>query len=395
MKNQLIIKLLSKQEMDIRFSSSKKLRYLVDPDLLKLLNHYKSKLDNEINQKKWDYSKKLTNKYELVHNGNNRINNYNIANYIPISRSYYKLWEILYVIKDKISKNDIKVSTIAEGPGGFMECLINFRNKFYPNKKDLYYGITLKSDSKEVPSWKDNKLFKNIDISYGEDGTGNLYYYNNLIHYINHVGWNECDIVTADGGFDFSVDFNKQEENMYRLLLSEIILALATQKKGGIFVCKFFNMYTVPTIKLYYLLNNFYEYTFIIKPKMSRPANSEKYIVCVNFKGIRRCYLNKLLDIIKYYNIFKEYQPDINITDVFNHIDVNFYDIITKFNNYITKKQIKYLEETFKIINNDYKYDYIKKQHIYYGIKLCKDYEIDVNYNNKYVKSSINNKKRP
>ena len=85
----------------------------------------------------------------------------------------------------------------------------------------------------------------------------------------------------------------------------------------------------------------------------------------------------------------------VNITDVFNHIDVNFYDIITKFNNYIAKKQIKYLEETFKIINNDYKYDYIKKQHIYYGIKLCKDYEIDINYNNKYVKSSINNKKRP
>ena len=37
--------------------------------------------------------------------------------------------------------------------------------------------------------------------------------------FINRVGYHSCEIVTADGGFDFSNDFNQQEEVFLQLFL--------------------------------------------------------------------------------------------------------------------------------------------------------------------------------
>ena len=39
------------------------------------------------------------------------------------------------------------------------------------------------------------------------------------------------DLVTADGGFDFSIDFNQQEQMAGKLILTEILYAIIMQKK--------------------------------------------------------------------------------------------------------------------------------------------------------------------
>ena len=46
------------------------------------------------------------------------------------------------------------------------------------------------------------------------------------------------DIVTGDGGFDFSVNYDDQEYLALKLILSQIAYALTIQKKGGIFILK-------------------------------------------------------------------------------------------------------------------------------------------------------------
>ena len=55
------------------------------------------------------------------------------------------------------------------------------------------------------------------------------------------------------------------------------------QKKGGTFIIKFFDMFTYASMELLYLLKSFYKTVIITKPKTSRYANSERYIVCRNF----------------------------------------------------------------------------------------------------------------
>ena len=106
------------------------------------------------------------------------------------------------------------------------------------------------------------------------------------------------DIITADGGFDFSIDFNQQETLATNLLFAQVSFAISMQKTNGHFILKIFDIFTKTTCDILYLLSTLYKQVFIIKPNTSRLANSEKYIVCKFFKG--NC--SYLID-----NIMREY----------------------------------------------------------------------------------------
>jgi hypothetical protein len=57
------------------------------------------------------------------------------------------------------------------------------------------------------------------------------------------------------------------------------------QKTGGNFVLKIFDIFKFKTVEIIFLLSNLYEYVYIYKPYTSRIANSEKYIICKNYKN--------------------------------------------------------------------------------------------------------------
>jgi cap1 methyltransferase len=48
-----------------------------------------------------------------------------------------------------------------------------------------------------------------------------------------------------------------------------------------------FDTFSSLSIEILYLLSYLYETVYITKPLSSRPANSEKYIVCINFKMVQ------------------------------------------------------------------------------------------------------------
>ena len=54
----------------------------------------KSKIDELQNISEWDKMKKIANPYELVYTSYNNKRKDSIADYKPISRSFFKLWEI-------------------------------------------------------------------------------------------------------------------------------------------------------------------------------------------------------------------------------------------------------------------------------------------------------------
>ena len=119
-------------------------------DELLLTNLYKNKckIDN-VDINKWEKYKKLYNDYEYIYTSSNKSKN--ISDIIPISRSYFKIHEIL---KD-FNINDLEYcSCIAEGPGGFINCLLNNYNI------KCIYGITLLSNDRKIPFWS-SKLFNN------------------------------------------------------------------------------------------------------------------------------------------------------------------------------------------------------------------------------------------
>ena len=296
---------------------------LISKTLHDYLNTTKTEID--IHYDMWDKVKKYTNPYEYIHS---QIPNCKIAvsKYKPLSRSYFKFIEIANTFSLMDYNNGTgesgKSFHLAEGPGGFIEAMVNLRK----NSADTYYGMTLLNSDSNVPGWHKSQHFlnknSNVIIERGSSGDGDLLNPDNLQYVHDHYK-NSMDIVTGDGGFDFSIDFNQQESMSAKLLFAQICYALIVQKKGGHFVLKFFDTFSRASVEMIYILNVFYENVYIMKPYTSRYANSERYVVCKKFKPasttqylstftsilknmMTKCYVTSLLkEPIPYYFIIK------------------------------------------------------------------------------------------
>lgn len=253
-------------------------------DLSKDLQDHKMKIGEFYTNKKWDKFKKQTNFFELIFTTGHHLPS--LSSYLPISRSFFKHWEILHDFKDALAfpATGMRIACLAEGPGGFIESFVHYRKQ----NTDKIFGVTLISSDRCVPMWKLSKSMiekANITLLYGKDKTGSLYKKENVDDYVEKIGPASCDYITADGGFDFSNNFDNQEEISMQLISSEIYTALRLQKKGGAFLLKIYDINLLSTKKLLWILKQNYETLNFIKPLTSRPANSEKYILCIGFRG--------------------------------------------------------------------------------------------------------------
>lgn len=354
------------------------------------LTDIKKQISNYEN--KWNIYKSFINPYEYIHC---IIPNKKkcISKYRPISRSYFKMIEICNFFDIHLQFNfPINTFHLAEGPGGFIEAFVNLRNNPY----DTYTGMTLiDNNNRNVPSWKKGEFFlkkhKNVNIESGSDLTGNILSIENFDNIISKYG-EKMDIITADGGFDFSVDFNNQEINMVSLLFAQISYGLCIQKKNGTFIIKIFDAFFMNTINIIALLSSFYNTVYITKPCTSRYANSEKYIVCKGFLHSSnsefypffRTALNKMININ---NELNNTNTNTNINIYINNIlTVNipflFLNKIEEINTIIGHQQIDCIHSTILLIENKNKELKLKsliKNNIQKCIKWCIKNKIQYN----------------
>jgi hypothetical protein len=303
-----------------------------------VLTRYKNKITEHYKNKLWDRYKKLANEYELIFTTPNTGSN--ISLYCPVSRSFFKMWEILHDFKSEIglSNTPINAMFLAEGPGGFAEAFVKLRNGL----GDSCYGISLKSANKNVPEWR---YQQGVTVCYGADGTGDLYNKANLDYMSDNLP--KMHLITADGGFDFSNDFNGQEESSIKLILCEIYSAFVLQEEGGSLVLKIYDMFHEHTLKIVSLLKIYYENIYIVKPLSSRPANSEKYLVCTGFSMSDASTLFALGNLVGQYG-------DVALNEFFNSIQHNAGVLhgLVSYNVYYTLRQAYYIEQTICYIND-------------------------------------------
>lgn len=339
-----------------------------------------TKYQIEKNYEKWDIYKKYTNPYEYIHTSYDKYNN--ISSLKPLSRAYYKMVEIINhfdLLGDYKYKN-MNSFHLAEGPGGFIQAFVTMRN----NINDKYYGMTLVNSNTNAPGWRKSTTFlkhnPNVIIESGITKTGDLYSFDNLLYILETYKHNKFDVVTGDGGFDFSIDFSKQEVNALRLIFSQILFALCLQKNKGKFVLKMFDLFNKSSIDLIYMLNLVYDKVYITKPKTSRFANSEKYIVCIGFnEEIFNRIKDKLIKIfIVFENIdFNKYAVISFINTKYNYI---FHKEIQEFTSVIGQQQLTVINNTLALIknphNNSNKMQQNKKNNILKCIEWCKQNNI-------------------
>ena len=348
-------------------------------NLSNYLKSSKEKIDTVYNY--WDQVKIYTNPFEFIHT-NIPNNNISISKYKPISRAFYKLLEIYNMFNLLDYAQPIKTFHLAEGPGGFIEATMYLRK----NTKDAYYGMTLLEDDKNTPGWKKSidflEKYPNINIERGVDNTGNLYNEENYKHCCKTYK-DSFEIITGDGGIDFSQDFNNQELLASRLILTQVFYALSMQKKNGTFILKIFDIFNKTSVDIVYLLSYYYKTVYIVKPNSSRYANSEKYIVCRYFKNTLNINIKmKFFGILKLLNNIKF--ENYNITSILN-LDQNLYflNIIQEINHILGQRQMENILYTIKLIGNKDKYkekiEKMKNTNIQRSIKWCEDNGVEIN----------------
>lgn len=310
-----------------------------------LVTKYKDKITEYYKNKTWDKYKKLSNEYEMIFTSPSAHSN--ITSFNPVSRSFFKLWEILHDFENIImlaNNAPMKVAFLAEGPGGFTEAFLHKRN----NSADECFGITLRSNyNKNIPDWKIPNL-ERLKLCYGKDGTGNLYSLPNIEHFVQTVGSGSVDFITADGGFDFSSDFNNQEELSYRLIISEVLCALMLQKQGGSFLLKIYDCFNEHTLKLLHVIKKFYDHIYFIKPLTSRPANSERYLLCTGFRIDKASEWQSTIEYMKI--VVDLYEND---AKMFDQVPYDYHTMhhIVMYNYYYTMRQVYYIQRTINYIN--------------------------------------------
>jgi 23S rRNA U2552 (ribose-2'-O)-methylase RlmE/FtsJ/DNA-directed RNA polymerase subunit E'/Rpb7 len=293
-----------------------------------LLNEKKDALADKKDPLKvqyWEtYMRPFMNDFEIIGN-NNYFPNDSIFTLDPrpFSRAYYKLVEIIADSELLLDFEDeaINVLLLGEAPGGFIHAMVDARKNNPYHEQDRYTAITapvnpelgvdkdwntnLRKDAVQYLAGMKNKDLLTIDLT---DAT-------KIKDFLESTEDDDTkmQIITADGGTDVesSDNYNYQEMIHYKLFYGEILMALGSQAKKGHYVMKIYDIYTDVTNQLVQLLANFYEKITIIKPNTSRPANSERYLVCKYFRGLHDFPMDEHLALLKAWNAEEK---DISVT---------------------------------------------------------------------------------
>lgn len=287
----------------------------------RVLQQSKGEINLCYQEGKWDDYKKITNPYEYIFLSWNRRSSRSVATRQPLSRSYFKmveLWKRLDLSNEfqALSHKGITTAHAAEGPGGFIEACTTMLERGGLTLQSAK-AITLRSDAKNVPGWRKAQRFLQqwpmITIHDGQDGTGNILLEANQDAFVVSVRTDHpegVNLFTADGGFDFSSDYNAQEDSVLPLLLAEIILGIRVLAKGGICIVKCFDTFERSTQDLLWLASRAFREWGLIKPRTSRAGNAERYFVGKGFLGGIEDILDVLLSYQRMgkfsYSILKE-----------------------------------------------------------------------------------------
>lgn len=229
---------------------------------------------------------------------------------------------------------------VCAGPGGFTEYVL-FRKQW----KSKGFGFTLRREND----------FKLDDFSAGPCETFHPYYgpredgdvfwpenqnaFRKLI--MKQTKGKGVHFMMSDGGFSVEGQENIQEILSKQLYLCQCLIALMIVRVGGHFVTKLFDIFTPFSAGLVFLMYRCFDEVSIFKPNTSRPANSERYLIC---KG-KRPNTQKVLDYLYHVNTILQKRD--KTKDVLHLVpldilksDNKFFDYLKTSNDELGRRQI-------------------------------------------------------
>ena len=223
-----------------------------------------------------------------------------------IGYNFYKIWELIFMF-DLCDINKALNLLCINDDAGCLQSVLLFRDK-YSKLTDKYFTINNDRQTTNINTLinsNKNKSIKIIDDKNIKD---------------------QMELIIIDSGLkaDLKVELEETlEQGYYKLLFKNILTAINCQKREGNLVCKFYETYTITSLKFIALLMSLYDKVFFSKPLTSKLSDPEKYIICMDFK-----YSNndkKFQEIFK--NLEKLYlqaeSSKLNIVDLFPSYEIS------------------------------------------------------------------------
>ncbi|XP_011505620.1 PREDICTED: cap-specific mRNA (nucleoside-2'-O-)-methyltransferase 1 [Ceratosolen solmsi marchali] len=168
---------------------------------------------------------------------------------------------------------------VCAGPGGFSEYVL-WRKKWHAKG----FGFTLKNEN----DFKLHDFYagpcETFHPYYGPKNDGNVFDPENqialkdlIMSQTENMG---VHFMMSDGGFSVKGQENLQEILSKQLYLCQCLVALMIVRVNGHFVTKVFDLFTPFSVGLVYIMYRCFKRISIFKPNTSRPANSERYLIC-------------------------------------------------------------------------------------------------------------------
>lgn len=179
--------------------------------------------------------------------------------------NFYKIWELIFMFDLCDINKGLNLLCINDDAGCLQSVLL-FREKY---SKQINTYFTIKSDRQHTNI--NSLINKNKSIKIIDD--------KNIKEQMDLI------IIDADIKTDLKIELEETfEQGYYKSLFKNILIAINCQKREGNLVCKFYETYTITSVKFIALLMSLYDKVFFSKPLTSKLSDPERYIICLNFK---------------------------------------------------------------------------------------------------------------
>lgn len=226
-----------------------------------------------------------------------------------VTNAWLKMYELCKYIAPLVSRlKNFNTFHIAEAPGNFMLAINHFLSQ-YPQKEWSWHANTYRSSSFESKGEEDTYLSDQYGLIaqysskwlWGADGNGDITSEANIKSFKVRLP-SPIHLITSDVKYvPEVVNFDEEENINIPVHFGHTLTTLMTLAKGGTAILKEFTFFEAQSISLLWLLVYCFKDVKIVKPITSRPANSEVYLVCTEYKQpLSESEIVRLFDIMRY-----------------------------------------------------------------------------------------------
>lgn len=261
---------------------------------------------------------------------------------VNLNDKFYNLWEILMIFNLIDLKNNNFSSTHISDDGSFIQSTMFYRDMFCKkglSKNDKFYYVINVDNKTEV----NNKFIE----YYNKESPKRII--------LQKKESEKSDLITSDGNFEY-IHANIREQGMFRSIVFQINIVIKSQKKGGSFVCKFFETFTRTSLKFICILYELYDKVYFVKPLTGGQYDSEKYMVCTGFKYDDKDKKYKSIEkkINELVESLQKNQKE-KIVDIFPSyiIPKHLIDTMIHINRSVSNQQLKSINEIVRFIKRN------------------------------------------